>query len=103
MKGAGVEMWGKWIFKEILPPERLVFISAFSAKDGGLGRHPLAPEWPQQLSTDVRLEDFGGRTLITVRWAPYQATSSEQKMFDQGHGSMTQGPWAPRAHGRIPR
>src|SRR5437762_6828610 len=37
----GTEMWGKWIYREIVPPERLVFVNSFSDKDGGLGRHPL--------------------------------------------------------------
>ena len=43
LRGNGVEMWGKWTFQEIDAPGRLVFLSAFSDKDGGLGRHPLAP------------------------------------------------------------
>ena len=26
----GQDMWGKWIYREIVPPERIVFVSSFS-------------------------------------------------------------------------
>jgi uncharacterized protein YndB with AHSA1/START domain len=36
----GLVIWGKWIIREILPPERLIFIDCFSNESGGLERHP---------------------------------------------------------------
>lgn len=87
----GIEMWGKWTFREITAPERLSFVSAFSNKEGGLGRHPLAPEWPQQFLSTVLFSDFGGRTLITILWGPYEAAEAEIKIFRKGFSSMTQG------------
>ena len=36
----GQEMWGKFVYREIVPEERLVFISSFSDEDAGETRHP---------------------------------------------------------------
>jgi len=34
----GAPMWGKFVFREIVPPERLDFISSFSDEEGGATR-----------------------------------------------------------------
>ncbi len=91
MRGNDVEMWGKWMFKEIDAPRKLVFIDAFSDQDGGLGRHPMAPTWPAQMMTTVLLSDFGPRTLITIQWSPYEADEVERRTFSEGMASMNQG------------
>src|SRR5579885_3371477 len=36
----GMEMWGKWTFKEIKRPERLVVVTSFSDRQGGITVHP---------------------------------------------------------------
>ena len=45
----GSEMWGKFVYREIAPPERLVFIVSFSDENGGMTRHPMAPTWPLEM------------------------------------------------------
>lgn len=87
----GQEMWGKWIFREIVAPERLVFINAFSDPEGGLGRHPLAPDWPQQMLSTITFDERDGKTTLTIRWSAYKASEIEQKTFDAGHESMKMG------------
>jgi uncharacterized protein YndB with AHSA1/START domain len=91
IRGGGVDVWGTWTFKEIDAPAKLVFINAFSDKDGGLGRHPMAPTWPAQMMTTVVLADFGSKTLITIRWSPYDANEIERKTFTEGMAGMHQG------------
>jgi uncharacterized protein YndB with AHSA1/START domain len=89
----GKVMWGKFVYREIAPPERLVFINSFSDEAGGLTRHPMAPTWPLQLlSTFTFEEQPGGKSKFTVRWSPYEATEEERAAFDAGHASM-QGGW----------
>jgi uncharacterized protein YndB with AHSA1/START domain len=89
----GKVMWGKFVYREITPPERLVFINSFSDEAGGLTRHPMAPTWPlQMLSTFTFEEQPGGKSKFTVRWSPYEATEEERQTFDAGHASM-QGGW----------
>ena len=91
----GNEMWGKFVYREITAPSRLVFINAFSDAQGGLTRHPMAPAWPlETLSTFEFAEASGenrGKTTFTVTWTPWNPTPEEQAAFDAGHEGMRNG------------
>ncbi len=87
----GQAMWGKWIFKEIVPPEKLVFISSFSDAKGGVTRHPMSPTWPLEMLTTTTLTERRGKTTLTLRWAPYGASADETRTFDAARDSMNQG------------
>jgi uncharacterized protein YndB with AHSA1/START domain len=56
----GQVMWCRQVFREITPPDRIVLINSFSDEAGGLGRHPLAPQWPLQIRTTYTFEDTPG-------------------------------------------
>jgi uncharacterized protein YndB with AHSA1/START domain len=84
-------MWGKWVYREIAEPERLVFIVSFSDEKGGITRHPFSAEWPLQTLSTVLFAESGGKTTVTVRWAPFEATEAERKTFAAGHDSMRMG------------
>src|SRR5262249_7142388 len=58
----GRDMWGKWVFREIVPPERLVFVVSFSDEEGGVTRHPFAPDWPLEVLSTLTLTEQDGRT-----------------------------------------
>lgn len=88
----GKEMWGKFVYREIVKPERLVWINSFSDKDGGTTVHPMSPDWPREMHTLVRFEDQGNKTRVTVQWTPVDgSTETERKTFEAGRGSMNQG------------
>ena len=87
----GKEMWGKWLIREVTRPERLVFINTFSDPQGGLTRHPFAPEWPAKMLSTITFEAKGKSTLLTINWQPYEAGEAELRTFDTGRPSMTQG------------
>src|SRR5580765_3041456 len=88
----GAAMWGKFVFREITPPERMVFISSFSDEAGGVTRHPMAPTWPLEMLSTFTFEDEpGGKTKVTIRWAPYNASEEERKTFDKSRDSMRMG------------
>jgi uncharacterized protein YndB with AHSA1/START domain len=90
----GSLMWGRQVYREITPPERLVLINSFSDEKGGLTRHPMSPTWPiEMLSIFTFEEQPGGKTKFTVRWSPHNATEDERKTFDAGHDSM-RGGWS---------
>jgi uncharacterized protein YndB with AHSA1/START domain len=89
---SGRVMWAKFVYREIVPQERLVWVHSFSDENGGLTRHPLRPTWPLELLTTVAFEDApGGKTKLTLHWSPLNATAEEQKTFDAAHDGMTQG------------
>jgi uncharacterized protein YndB with AHSA1/START domain len=87
----GTVMWGKWTFREIKRPERLVLISSFSDEKGDITVHPWSPDWPRHTLSTTTFETQGNRTLITLRWAPYEATEVECSTFAAGKSSMDQG------------
>jgi len=89
----GNVMWAKFVYREIVPPELLVWEHSFSDEAGGLTRHALSPTWPLKLLTRVTLEEApSGKTKLTLRWAPLDATKEEQETFAAAHDSM-QGGW----------
>jgi predicted 3-demethylubiquinone-9 3-methyltransferase (glyoxalase superfamily) len=89
---SGRVMWAKFVYREIVPSERLVWVHSFSDENGGLTRHPLSPTWPLELLTTVAFEDArGGKTKLTLHWSPLNATAEERKTFDAAHDGMTQG------------
>jgi uncharacterized protein YndB with AHSA1/START domain len=88
----GSPMWGKFVYREITPPERMVFISSFSDEAGGVTRHPMAPNWPLEMLSTFTFEELpDGKTKFTVRWAAYNASEDERKVFDASFDSMNQG------------
>ena len=49
----GAAMWGKMVYREIVAPERIVFINSFSDEAGGTTRHPMAPTWPMTAAKSI--------------------------------------------------
>ncbi len=88
----GKELWGKAVYREIIPPTKLVWINSFSDKDAGLARHPLTTErWPLQLLTIVTFAERAGKTTVTLNWLPYEADAEERRVFEAGRESMKMG------------
>ncbi len=88
----GNEMWGKFVYREIVKPERLVFVNSFSDKDGGITVHPMSVNWPRELLSTVTFEEQGGKTKLTVQWIPLDtSTALERKTFEEGRESMKMG------------
>src|SRR5690242_19913216 len=42
----GDEMWGKFVYREIVAPEKIVLVSFFSDEAGDITRHPASATWP---------------------------------------------------------
>ena len=87
----GQEMWGKWVFREIVAPERIVLVNSFSDAAGNLTRHPIGPSWPLEMLSTTTFAENGGKTTLTLRWRPIDATQEEIATFDGGRAGMTQG------------
>ena len=87
----GSDMWGRFVYREILKPERLVWVNSFSDEKGGITRHPMMQEWPREMLTTVTFAEQGRGTLVTVSWHPINATDDERRVFEEGRASMQQG------------
>ena len=89
----GKIMWGKFVYREIVPPERLVFINSFSDETGRRHAPSVGAELAAADAVDFHLrgcarrQDQVHRALV----AATRPRAEEQKAFDAGHASMTQG------------
>lgn len=87
--GEGYKMWGKFVYREIVARERLVFVNSFANEAGELKRNPIVPTWPLETLTTLSFEEEpGGKTKLTVRSSPHNATDVERKTFDASHVGM---------------
>jgi uncharacterized protein YndB with AHSA1/START domain len=89
----GRAMWGKWVFREVVAPERLVFVVSFADEEGNPVRHPFAPDWPLEVLSTLTFAEHEGKTTLTLRGVPLAATEAERKAFEAGHEPMRKG-WA---------
>lgn len=87
----GGEMWGRFLFREVLPPHRLVYVYSFSDARGGVTRHPFSADWPLEVLSTVRFEAVPGGTKLTISNVPMNATPAERKAFESGRESMRAG------------
>jgi uncharacterized protein YndB with AHSA1/START domain len=87
----GSAMWGKFVYREIAAPERLVFVNSFSDENGGITRHPMSPTWPLEMLSTFSFSEEHGRTTFTIRWSPLNASDEERATFDGARDGMRQG------------
>jgi uncharacterized protein YndB with AHSA1/START domain len=87
----GQEMWGKFVYREVTAPERLVFVLSFSDADGRTTRHPMSATWPLETLNIMTFTEREGRTTLTLRSAPLNASDEERATYVQGFESMRAG------------
>jgi uncharacterized protein YndB with AHSA1/START domain len=87
----GHEMWGKFVYREIAAPERIVFINSFADKEGNTIQAPFSSTWPLEILNTLTLSEHNGKTTLTIRSVPFNATKEERETFETGLDSMRQG------------
>lgn len=87
----GQTMWGIFVFREIVKPERIVWVNSFADEKGGITRHPMAADWPLEMLNTVTLSEDGDKTVLALRSVPVNATDKERAVFREGHKSMQGG------------
>lgn len=90
MDGAGGHtMWGRAVYREMSPPERLVYVQSFSDAAGAITRAPFFDgRWPLEMLTTVTFEEEGASTRVTLTWTPLNAEPDEQANFLSNIPSM---------------
>jgi uncharacterized protein YndB with AHSA1/START domain len=87
----GFEMWGRFTYREIVEPERIVWVNGFSDPDGNLTRAPFGETIPLEILNIVSLAEQDGKTLLTLRAVPIDATPEEFATFEAMFDSLTEG------------
>ncbi len=85
------QIWGKFVYREIVPPERIVFVNSFSNEKGDTVRGPFHPHFPLEILNIVTLSEHAGETTLTLRGRPINATEEERKTYESFRDSMKQG------------
>lgn len=73
----GREFWGRGRFREVVPPERLVYVDAFTDERGNVvdpTHYGLSPAHPRESLVTVTFAERGGRTTVTLRHEMPEAT-----------------------------
>jgi uncharacterized protein YndB with AHSA1/START domain len=91
MKSPTGDMWGRFIYREIAAPERIVFINSFSDPQGEITRAPFPGPWPLEVLNTLTLLEENGKTTLNLRGGPINATAEELAVFRAGFDSMRQG------------
>lgn len=88
----GSIMWGRFVYREMTPPERLVFVNSFADENAEIIRAPFSEHWPREVLNVVTFEDLGGnKTRVTLRGGPVNPTEEERAIFEGMFDSMNQG------------
>lgn len=87
----GRTMWGKFVYREIQTPERMVFVNSFSDEDGNTIRAPFSSIWPLEVLNTVTLTESEGKTTVTLRGGPINATEQERETFWNARKSVRRG------------
>lgn len=87
----GDKWWGRFLYREVNAPERLVFVSSFSDEHGGITRAPFSDKWPREVLNILTLTEEGGKTTVSLRGGPQDVTAEERAMFEGMFASMQQG------------
>jgi uncharacterized protein YndB with AHSA1/START domain len=87
----GRQMWGKFVYREIVPPRKIVLVNSFSDAAGGMTRHPFSATWPLEMLTTTTLTERDGKTSLTIEWVPLNPTETERATFNSMRDSMQQG------------
>jgi uncharacterized protein YndB with AHSA1/START domain len=87
----GQEMWGKFVYREIVAPETLVFTNSFSDEEGNTVRAPFNPTWPLEILNTLSFVEHEGKTTLTMRGVPVSATEEELQTFESARDMIQQG------------
>ena len=87
----GDTWWGRFIYREIAAPERIVFANGFSDENGGLTRAPFNEIWPLETLSTVTFTPQGDKTLLVSEGGPLTTKENELKAFDDMRKSMQGG------------
>jgi uncharacterized protein YndB with AHSA1/START domain len=84
----GQVLWGKFVYREIAKPKRLVFIVSFSDEKGPHNSARLGTSLASGSCEYTDVAEHRGKTTVTITGASYGATELERKTFESGFESI---------------
>lgn len=84
-------MFGKFVYREIVSPEKVVFVSSFADKAGHVIPTPFPIKFPNEILNTWTLTEQNNKTTITLRGEPINGTEEEHEGFRNLFSSMEKG------------
>jgi uncharacterized protein YndB with AHSA1/START domain len=84
-------MWGRFNYREIAAPERMVWLNSFSNERCGITRAPFGESCPLEIENAVTFIEQAGLTTVTLRAVPFGEVEKERKYFEELRPSLEQG------------
>ncbi len=89
----GAEMFGRMAYREITPPERLVWVNSFADAEGNVAQSAYFPnnEFPLEILNTLTLTEEGGKTTLHLTGRPINATAEQEAFYVGMIPNMEQG------------
>jgi len=87
----GMRMWGKFVYREVNEPEKLVYVQSFSDEQGNTIRAPFNPNWPLEILNILTFTEENGKTTVTFSGGPVNASDEEMEAFNAMKPMVKQG------------
>lgn len=93
MESPELVMWARWIFGQIKKPELIEFILSFTDANGSnITRAPFFDnKWPLEIFNEFTFTEKDGKTTLTARCYPINATELEVQTYLENKSSFHQG------------
>ncbi len=87
----GNVMWVKFVYSEMIAPEKIVYTSFFSDEEGNNVRAPFDANWPMETLNTITLTVDEDKTTLTMIVAPVSPTDEEIKTFEDSKEMAQEG------------
>lgn len=86
-------MWGRFNYRKIVAPERIVWLNSFSNEKCGIARAPFSDLCPLEIENTVTFTEHAGITTVVLCAEPFGESAEERRFFDElcSSGSLEQG------------
>lgn len=93
MEMGPMTMWGKFVYHDINPYDSISFVNSFSDEEGNITRNPFPgmPVWPLEILNKLTLTEVNGKTTLTLRGRPINASAGEIEAYENSFDSMRGG------------
>jgi uncharacterized protein YndB with AHSA1/START domain len=91
----GQDYWSTGVYREIVPPERIVCTDSFADEKGNLvpaSHYGMGGDWPSELLVTVTFEEQEGKTKFTLRHAGIPAGEMRELCALAGTNPSTSSP-----------
>lgn len=87
----GSMWWGRFLYREIVPQKKLVYLSSFANEKAEVVPAPFPGNFPLLVENTLTLQEQDGKTLLRLQGLPHDASATEQAFFESMFTSMNGG------------